>query len=493
MSWTLTVPEVIVSEGGDGWIVIRSDGSSDGVPLPREFTLGEAEGSTGSVGPTADDDEFRSFTLTISPSEQAEGQGTSIVVPPEDLPDDTAEGRGTSIVVPSEDLPDDTPDDTSSDAPGDTLNGLASAADVGDLDLPGDLPPIIAEMADEWTGREGTLLGKALALEDLFSRSGLFSYSTSAPVQRGYEGDSLDVVARFLEARAGYCVHFASAMAVMARYLGIPSRIAVGYMPGRPTQELPRGQAVYSVTTRSLHAWPELYIEGYGWIGFEPTPGRAPGEEPAPVETAEPGLPSAPPSASPSPGASRSANPSPSPSRSAGAAGRPGDDAGTGVEWQVWPVLAAAAVLAALVSAGAARGLRRRRRWRAMAGGGIPAAGAAWAEVRDTAADLGLGAPVTQTPRVVAERLAVHYEASGVTDPEPDRVREALGKITETVEAAAYAPDLGDPPRREDVRLILRGLRRAVRRRRRFAACVFPISLVRGLIWNRRARRSRRR
>ena len=54
-------------------------------------------------------------------------------------------------------------------------------------------------------------------------------------MQGGYDGNGLSVLADFLTQKSGYCIHFASAMAVMARLEGIPSRIAVGYAPGRPT------------------------------------------------------------------------------------------------------------------------------------------------------------------------------------------------------------------------------------------------------------------
>ncbi|MGM3293757.1 transglutaminase-like domain-containing protein, partial [Escherichia coli] len=85
----------------------------------------------------------------------------------------------------------------------------------------------------------------------------------------GNGGDELE---EFLtddeDGRTGYCEQFASAMAVMARSLGIPARVAMGFL--EPTEE-GRGQWVYS--TDDLHAWPELYFAGQGWVRFEPTPG----------------------------------------------------------------------------------------------------------------------------------------------------------------------------------------------------------------------------
>ena len=104
-----------------------------------------------------------------------------------------------------------------------------------------------------------------------YLRSAEFSYSLQSPVQGGYDGNGLSVLADFLTQKSGYCIHFASAMAVMARLEGIPSRIAVGYAPGRPTGATVSvaGQGPlpeFEVDARDAHAWPELYFQGLGWV-----------------------------------------------------------------------------------------------------------------------------------------------------------------------------------------------------------------------------------
>src|SRR5262249_43066395 len=79
-----------------------------------------------------------------------------------------------------------------------------------------------------------------------------------------------DAVYQFLfQMRSGYCTYYASAMAVMARSLGIPARVATGYATGTydPSSD------VYVVHEAEAHAWPELYIAGR-WLPFEPTPTR---------------------------------------------------------------------------------------------------------------------------------------------------------------------------------------------------------------------------
>ena len=119
---------------------------------------------------------------------------------------------------------------------------------------------------------EPTRYEKAVALQQWFRENGEFSYddrSTSATAPTTSCGSS----ARATDGRTGYCEQFAAAMAVMARELGIPARVAVGFL--EPDQ-VDDDEWVYSA--HDLHAWPELFFSGSGWVRFEPTPpGRASG------------------------------------------------------------------------------------------------------------------------------------------------------------------------------------------------------------------------
>lgn len=77
-----------------------------------------------------------------------------------------------------------------------------------------------------------------------------------------------DFVSWFLfEEKQGYCTSFASAMAVMARCLGLPSRYVEGYAA------TPDGDGIARVTQKNAHAWVEIYFSGFGWLAFDPTPG----------------------------------------------------------------------------------------------------------------------------------------------------------------------------------------------------------------------------
>ena len=142
-----------------------------------------------------------------------------------------------------------------------------------DLFLPPNTPAIIEQTALKATGDALTEYDKAVALQDYF-RDNSFVYSTQTPLKQGFDGDGARVIAKFLEVKSGYCVHFASAMALMARTLGIPSRVAEGYLPGATSGGTATNPGEYTVTSDDLHAWPELYFAGVGWVPFEPTVGR---------------------------------------------------------------------------------------------------------------------------------------------------------------------------------------------------------------------------
>ena len=136
------------------------------------------------------------------------------------------------------------------------------------LDLPTDLPPEVGQLAAEVTSGAPTPYDTARQLQDWFRQN--FVYDLN--VQRGHSDDAISA---FLRLRRGYCEQFAGTFAVMARSLGLPSRVAVGFTQG----EL-RSDGRYRVLGRHAHAWPEVWFDKVGWVAFEPTPGRgAPGSE----------------------------------------------------------------------------------------------------------------------------------------------------------------------------------------------------------------------
>ncbi|MDR2454820.1 MAG: DUF3488 and transglutaminase-like domain-containing protein, partial [Bifidobacteriaceae bacterium] len=265
------------------------------------------------------------------------------------------------------------------------------------------------------------------ALVAYFQEAG-FEYSLDAPAEPADGGDQGQVIARFLEDKSGYCVHYAAAMTLMARELGIPARLAVGYMPGQRVGSAEPGEwglaadgreiGLYSVGADRLHAWPELYIEGLGWTSFEPTVGAS--QRAAGVQAS-----SAAPGASPSPSRPSAQGSTPGASAAAPPGGRPAGGAASVAGW-------ACAMFGALALAAAAPGgwrwLLRRRRWRAGLAG-------AWDEVCASAADLGLGPPLWRTPAGFAAEVGAQLRAA---DQAP--AAAALEALTAAVEQAAYAP-----------------------------------------------------
>lgn len=130
------------------------------------------------------------------------------------------------------------------------------------LSLPQRLPARVGDLARAIAG-DGTAYEQALALES-YLRELPYAYEVQ-PLPG--DGDAVD---QFLfDMRQGYCTYYASAMAVMARSLGIPARMAVGYATG----EYDPARGLYIVREADAHAWPELYIDGR-WLPFEPTPAR---------------------------------------------------------------------------------------------------------------------------------------------------------------------------------------------------------------------------
>jgi hypothetical protein len=112
-------------------------------------------------------------------------------------------------------------------------------------------------------GSARTPYAAVLALESWFRQRGGFSYD-----EQPGRGPGPPLVGFVTTTKAGYCQHYAGAMAVMLRMLGIPARVAVGFTSGA----LRDGKWV--VTDHEAHAWVEVWFEGHGWVPFDPTPGR---------------------------------------------------------------------------------------------------------------------------------------------------------------------------------------------------------------------------
>lgn len=302
------------------------------------------------------------------------------------------------------------------------------------LALPDERPQIIRDTAAAVTAGAATPYDAAVAIQN-YLRGPTFEYSVDAPVEEGYDGGGYDVIASFLDVGEGYCVHFASTMAVLAREAGIPSRISIGYIAGSATDRRVDNVLVVEVDSHDLHSWPELYFEGVGWVPFEPTPGR--GVVPGYTRPL-PGVPTTP----QTPAGQlpvQSGRPDLDPDRAVSAPG------GQTVEpaGQVWLRVGGVALVAiaiVLVPAALRLGQRLTRR-RRMRRGPEPAR-AAWDEVRASARDLGAGGPESETARAFAARVASRpaFDGEGGGD-----AGAALAELRNAVERERYGPP-GEPP-----------------------------------------------
>ncbi|MEU3842654.1 DUF3488 and transglutaminase-like domain-containing protein [Streptomyces sp. NPDC028635] len=380
--------------------------------------------------------------------------------------------------------------------------------------VPGSVPSVVARTARQITRNATSDYDKAVALQDYFALTGGFQYDTQVEV-----GSGPDAIAKFLKDKQGFCVHFSFAMAAMARTLGIPARVAVGFAPGTVQSD-----GSVAVGVKDAHAWPELYFEGVGWTRFEPTPTR--GTTPSYTTPDSPGnnLPDAP-QASRSAGTAPSAAPSASSSCSvqakkldecAGALplnpAQGGDDSTPWWAIATWTLLGLAAVTVLLLPmlwrvrrralrlASAQHAPRGPTASRAGREGGAEgpevtaepalltaqqaATGhvlAVWGELIDTAWDYGIPPDDALTPRKAAARIVRLGELEGPAAASVHRVAGAVEQVLYAPRAQAEA-GLAD-----DVRRMRAALRAKAGRRTRLRALVAPRSAVRAL-WDVSAR-----
>ena len=344
-----------------------------------------------------------------------------------------------------------------------------SLRDAG-TELPSPMPSSVADTALRVTSEASSQFERAVMLQEWFRHGGGFEYS----LEEG-RGSDVQQLEAFLGtgpgSRVGYCEQFAAAMAMMARSLDIPARLAVGFL--RPDRD---GEDSWVYSAHDLHSWPELYFEGAGWIRFEPTPqDRTADRVPAYTSGTVPR-----PEVGPSPSASATPE-EPVPSQQVpetGASSTGSDDHTSLARWG--GVLGGSlVVLAAGLAPRLLRGWARRRRFGAE--GSDAVAEGAWAEVRATAIDLGRGWVDGTTTRQQAGRLLssvgpelsapleslallverARYSRAGLTAEECDRVRTLSEQVAATMLAAA------DPSARRRAtwlpRSLLRGRRRDVR------------------------------
>ena len=347
-------------------------------------------------------------------------------------------------------------------------------------ELPDSLPDVVSRTAREVTEGADNDYDRAVKLQEYFTLNGGFEYDTEVDV-----GSGSQAIARFLRDKQGFCVHFSFAMASMARSLGIPARVAVGFAPGTP-----QADGTVSVGLRDAHAWPELYFEGVGWTRFEPTPTR--GSTPAYT------VPDAADSTVPDPARPSQAEPSepsgdPSQSESCSAERRKLDGCGSespqavlpaGEDGPKWSALLLWALAGLVVLVLPLTPMLSRARTRAVRLGGhgrseadtAPYILGVWDELTDTAWDHGIAPDESLSPRGAADRIV----RVGRLDP---GAAASVHRVADAVEQVLYAPR----PRpvaglTDDVRRVSTALRDTAGRGARLRAVFAPRSTVR-VVW----------
>ncbi len=303
------------------------------------------------------------------------------------------------------------------------------------LGLPADFSPSIRALAAEVTAGSTSRYEQALRLQDFFREQ--FRYDIDVDLNHGI-GD----MEQFLfDVRAGYCEQFAGSFAAMARSLGLPARVGVGFTPGVAD---PADPTLFRVRGEHAHAWPEVYLGELGWVAFEPTPGRG-----APLAEQYTGVPEQQAQSGGGGNTATTLAPAPPPEAAPGETipeqtpptfpEEPELDLGAGEvpsEPSPWPAriaIGAAIVLGAfglyllgvLAASAVARALRRRRADTAVARIAL-----AWDESLDAARRAGVRVRASATQRQAATVIGSRIPA----------VEEPMRTLASTVEATAFSP-----------------------------------------------------
>lgn len=304
--------------------------------------------------------------------------------------------------------------------------------------LPGDFPSDVRNTALAVTAGAPTPYDRAHALEQFFLDPAQgFHYSLDVDLRS--DAQSQSAISQFLQSRIGFCVQFASSFTAMARAVGLPARVAVGYTPGRYDAT----SGVYRVTSDYAHAWGEVWLAGVGWTRFEPTPDSdLPGGSQLPGGARDSTS-----TGSPTTTPATTTPAEPAPTDASGQPASPGraqiDIAsparrgrGFSFDWRIGAALAAGAAAGVIgVTALIVATKRRRRNRRRDDPDPAVAVTGAWEEVLDRLSEAGVDRQPARTPLEMAEFAPGRL---------PDAVRPPLRHLAEMYSAARYgsvAPD----------------------------------------------------
>ena len=323
----------------------------------------------------------------------------------------------------------------------DGTNAPLPAAMRGYTRLPSDFPSDVRDAALAITAGATSPYDRARALESFFLDPAQgFHYSLDVDLTS--DAQSQNAISQFLQSRTGFCVQFASSFTAMARAVGLPARVAVGYTPGRYDSV----SGVYRVTSEDAHAWGEVWLAGVGWTRFEPTPNSdLPGGTRGVARLTAPSSPAtvAPATSTPVGSTPTTSASAPAPRNTAqvdiNAPGSGGGHGGFTFDWKIVMALVAGALVGAVGVAGAIvfakRRRRRRRRDDPDPAGAITGA---WEEVLDRLGEAGVERQPARTPLELAEHAPARL---------PEAAAPPLRHLAETYSSARYGSVTPDAER----------------------------------------------
>ncbi len=135
-----------------------------------------------------------------------------------------------------------------------------------DTQLPEELPQRVKDLAETITQGCENDYDRVNAITQWLKNSGTYSY-TLEPEELPKKADVVDYF--LFESKEGYCTYFASAEAILCRSIGIPAR----YVEGASASYAKKEGIWYPVTEKEAHAWTQVYLDGFGWIDVDATPG----------------------------------------------------------------------------------------------------------------------------------------------------------------------------------------------------------------------------
>lgn len=303
------------------------------------------------------------------------------------------------------------------------------------------MPPALATKAGQFMGEETDPVKRLFLLRDGLVASGVYSSGLeNQPASRpGHSADRIDYLLE-AEEMVGDDEQFAVALALMANQAGIPARVVMGFYPEQGTWK--KGTP-YTATGADVHAWVEVPFEGYGWAPITAIPDEDNKVQPKPKSDQVP-----------KPPVLEDPEPPEEPAKEKASMvdpDKPGDVDGEDFDWStvllvsaavLMPLLLLAVPLVLVVGYKSRRRLRRRRAARP-----VDRVSGGWAEVVDTAADLGTVVPGGMTRRegagmiirtfgvATTTKLAHRADATvfGASDPTPSEIEEFWGDVHEAV------------------------------------------------------------